>query len=60
MDAMQQHEIPLNIANGNRLPAEVCNRSIEIFGPKFLHSRDCIAMDAFEAGAQLLDFSRPP
>src|SRR5712692_4566907 len=55
----QQHEIPQNIADGDRLAAEVCNRSIEFLGPKFLHALDRIVMNAFETGSQLFDCSRP-
>src|SRR5206468_9060236 len=55
VDAVQQHEIPQNVANGNRLATEERNRSIEVLGPKFLHPRDRIAMNAFEPRAQLDD-----
>src|SRR5438093_9356646 len=55
VDAVQQHEIPQNVANGNRLATEERNRSIEVLGPKFLHPRDRIAMNAFKPRAQLDD-----
>jgi len=55
VDAVQQHEIPQNVANGNRLATEERNRSIEILWPEFLYPRDRIAMNAFEPRAQLDD-----
>ncbi len=55
MNAVEEYEIPQDIANRDRLPDKERDGSIEVLGCQFVHTPECIAMNAFESRAELLN-----